>query len=280
MYVWHDGWWLCSGQACNTLCTPYYKVFVKLAKPPWDLKGHAMRRPLLLSPYVQIAHQRALTFLPRGCLVESGLYLKQILYKMHHALECQNNCVPHTFKPGKDETVSDDDGKINDEGTDLTKKSLKTVKKYQVPHFIAKHMNPYQRAMLPVALWKKSYGQRLSSLDKSLLQKFVKFKGSSSVQLPHPSPGIGPIATKYKLQRKFGRGFTKNPKGQWNGCFPLINLKANKSQGKELLSLFSDQILQRNFISKDRSLMPSILKTSFISKPKLPKLKSDFLTKI
>ena len=163
--------------------------------------------------------------------MESGLYLKQILYKMHHALECQNNCVPHTFKPGKDETASDDDGKINDEGTDLTKKSIKTMKKYQAPNFIAKHMNPYQRAMLPVALWKKSSGQHLSSLDKSLLQKFVKFKGSSSVQLPPPSPGVGPIATKYKLQRKFGRGFTKNPKGQLNGATSRNDEQMKKKNG-------------------------------------------------
>ena len=121
----------------------------------------------------------------------------------------------HKISNAGEDGTTNDDGKINDEGTDLTKKSLNTIKTFQVPNLIAKHLNPFERAMLPVALWKKSSGQRLLPLDKMLLQKYEKFKGPSVVQFP-PSPGVGPIAEKYKLQMKFGGGFTKNPKGQWN----------------------------------------------------------------
>lgn len=58
-----------------------------------------------------------------------------------------------------------------------------------------------------------------------LLDKYERYKKDGSLDRDVASPGIGPIAEKYKLRLQFGNAFTKNPKGQFpDKILPADNL--------------------------------------------------------
>ena len=64
-----------------------------------------------------------------------------------------------------------------------------------------------------------------------LLDKYERYKKDGSLDGAGASPGVGPIAEKYKLRLQFGNAFTKNPKGQFpDRILPADNLQSNIKQ--------------------------------------------------
>lgn len=93
-------------------------------------------------------------------------------------------------------------------------------KRIRIPKYINKHLTPFEQKSLPIALWKNSTSQFLSPLDRMLLVRYRKLLTILGRTRRPVTPGFGPAAKRFKLERIFGRAFAKNPQGQFKIFLP------------------------------------------------------------